>query len=318
MSDFPLSPNARSLENTQEKLPPPFRARMRGASYAILDEYAVLRADVAATLAEESPFSAAAVTAAIDILFGLGLPHQYFEDHDANDIAKHVSTMMASQELSRAGGRGAYLNISQEEADSAFFAARSFILMDEHGRARRAPEGMSPAAQLERYIESRYLTLGENTRPGVDPETPSSFATSTGARVESVNAAPVPVMGSGSWRLQCYRSRGMLGDGSGSHLRLYFLQRCTFVDASPPSDETRIERLGDSRFVARTPPELMAKCVTSLRGSVRVQQSSRGIARRLHLSRRSRAPRPSLPRAGTPRCTPRRRRAWALPSTSSA
>lgn len=48
----------------------------------------------------------------------------------------------------------------------------------------------------------------------------------------------------------------MLEDGS--HLRLYFLQAADFVEPSPASGETRIEVLGDRRFLARTPPELRA------------------------------------------------------------
>ena len=58
------------------------------------------------------------------------------------------------------------------------------------------------------------------------------------------------------WRLQCYRSRGVLEDGS--HLRLYFLQSADFVEPHPAAGETSIDVLGDRAFLARTPADLKA------------------------------------------------------------
>jgi hypothetical protein len=72
-----------------------FHARMRGESTALLDMYADLRADVCRILEKESAFSLAAIEGACRTLFDmLGLPKQYFEEHDAQDISKHVATLL--------------------------------------------------------------------------------------------------------------------------------------------------------------------------------------------------------------------------------
>ena len=115
--------------------------------------------------------------------------------------------------------------------------------------------------KLERFIESKYLSQGENTAPSADLTSFNTFAASTSAKVETVNVkASSPEGGNADatrpWRLQCYRSRGVLDDGS--HLRLYFLQAADFVEPHPAAGETRIEALGDKRFLQRTPKELLA------------------------------------------------------------
>ena len=205
------------------------------------------------------------IRAALNVLFeDLGLPHQYFDEATPETVAKHVSTMLASQEIARASNKGLDLNIQQEEAGSAFFAAKSVILTDSHGGfSRRNNEGVSPAAQLERYIESKYLNLGENTRAGQELGSMTQFVASSSADRQSVNAPSLPGAGTGSqqpashaWRLQCYRSRGVLGDDSRSHLRLYFLQRCDFANPRPAVGETRLEVIADKRFLQSAPPAL--------------------------------------------------------------
>lgn len=153
------------------------------------------------------------------------------------------------------------MHIEQEGADSAFFAARSTIVTSATGRTvrRSDDDDASPAAKIERYIDAKYLTLGGDatTASGVQ-----GFLRSADAPVESVSAVPpagAPAAATLQWRLQCYRSRGTIdGDPAGSHLRLYFLQRAQYADPHPASDETRIERLGDVRFLQRTPPDMLA------------------------------------------------------------
>ena len=192
------------------------------------------------------------------------MPSQYFEEATVETVSKHVSTLLAAQELARAAGKGLDLHIQQEEATSAFFAAKSVILTDSSGGfSRRSNEGVSPAAQLEQYIESKYLSLGENTKAGLELGSVSQFVRSATADRESVNARNLLGAGVGSslsseaWRLQCYRSRGVLGDDNRSHLRLYFMQTCDWVNPVPAPGETRMEVISDRRFLQSTPPALL-------------------------------------------------------------
>ena len=170
----------------------------------------------------------------------------------------------AAKEIARSNNRPMDLQIQQESNDMAFFAARSLISTDlRTGRVmRRDPftTGTSPAAKLERFIEAKYLSQGENTSASADLSSFSAFTASLGSKAETINVEAAASTSPSShlpqnWRLQCYRSRGVLGDGS--HLRLYFLQTPDFVTPNPPAGETRISQLGDRHFLSRTPPALL-------------------------------------------------------------
>lgn len=102
-------------------------------------------------------------------------------------IFSHVQVAFAAAgELARASGKQFEVELQQEEPTSAFFAARSIVgtvstrvgdsgrlrlsrnranaLQDKRGGAVRTGDAaLSPAASLERYIERKYLSGGQNT-----------------------------------------------------------------------------------------------------------------------------------------------------------
>ena len=51
------------------------------------------------------------------------------------------------------------------------------------------------------------------------------------------------------YRMKCYRTSGFVDETSKSQLRMYFLRKPEFVNASPAEGETRIEQLGDRAFL---------------------------------------------------------------------
>lgn len=217
--------------------------------------------------------SATAIEEAVDLLFTkLGLPPQYFASSDDETIAGHVGSMLASRELAHAQGRHFFdVQLTSEGESSAFFAARSVVQAEPlaGGAIRRGADvGASPAILMERYIEARYLDLGDDATataaatgsgaaapaPGAAPAAPAAsagagggFAAFSQAAKEGVFSLSQPTtgrraggapaaLGSGvaaPWRLQCYRSKGVLADGA--HLRLYFLQVPRFGPAAAPA-----------------------------------------------------------------------------------
>lgn len=81
---------------------------------------------------------------------------------------------------------------------------------------------------IERYIDYKYLAGGEYTRPDASITVPSKFQGHSASHSDHVSgvgedqaSSVLPTIF--GWRMQCYRSKGVLSDGS--HLRLYFLQK---------------------------------------------------------------------------------------------
>ena len=181
------------------------------------------------------------------------------------------------------------VHIEREGPTSAFFAARSVVSDASHVGAQSGlldgDDSVSPAARLERHIEvravhgvaesllrtttqvsaysylstiprnslqARYLNLSDG-KLSASTQKQQDFVLDAERASHSLSAPPPKSSSSTPWRLQCFLSRGRIGD---AHLRLYFLQRVAFVDPSPSASETRIERLGDARFVANTPLDL--------------------------------------------------------------
>ena len=176
------------------------------------------------------------------------------------------SPRQAAKELNLSSGKGLDLTLQQEDKDSAFFAARSQILQEAGSPVRGGTSG-SPATVLERYIEAKYLSQGEGGK-GHDLSALSTFlaggggndadaAHSGGGHPPSNASAPRHNSGplGAPWRLQCYRTRGVM---SGAHLRLYFLQRPQFANPNPVAGETDINVLGDTRMLRTTTPDTLA------------------------------------------------------------
>lgn len=232
--------------------------------------------------------SVTAVEEAVDLLFTkLGLPPQYFASSNDEIIAGHVGSMLAARELAHAQGKRFFdVQLTSEGEASAFFAARSVVQTEPlaGGAVRRGADvGASPAILMERYIEARYLDLGDDATataaatagstgaPGGAHSAPAAPAAgtaagagggfaafsqaakegvfslsqpTTGHRRVGTSAAPASLgaggaassTGAAPWRLQCYRSKGVLADGA--HLRLYFLQAPRFAPAPAHASAT--------------------------------------------------------------------------------
>ena len=126
---------------------------MRGESSNAISLYKTLRAEVYEITRVNTPFNDATIDEALASLFDettpnfLALPHQYFDTHEPEQIAKHVATLIASKELARSNNRPFDLQIQQEGPDSSFFAARSLISTDQKsGKIMRQELGLvSPA-----------------------------------------------------------------------------------------------------------------------------------------------------------------------------
>lgn len=257
-----------------------------------------------------------------DFFEKLGLPSYYFATNTPDVIAQHVSSLLAAKELARASGRRVDVQVAQESADGAFFAARSIIVSAGTGGAYRMGDAfLSPANVLEQYIDGKFFgnaqmgtadfrslqsftsstsrgltSLARPTQPrmqaliseatrgahqqhdaaATQPSTggsggnPAQAASASSGEAQpsmshsvappSPAVSPAPLKPGAAaapeWRLQCYRSRGVLEDGA--HLRLYFIKRAQFLHGPQALTETRIERLGDVTFLSRTSPELMA------------------------------------------------------------
>jgi glutamate dehydrogenase len=117
---------------------------------------------------------------------------------------------------------------------------------------RRGDVSASPAVLLERYIESAFLSVGERDQAGDHAFKPFDAAPKPDNSVVSLSAAPLAAGPQRAWRLQCYRSKGVLADGA--HLRLYFCQEPKF-----PSHPTghRLEDVADERCLSSTPADLL-------------------------------------------------------------
>jgi len=169
--------------------------------------------------------------------------------------------------MARSAGRPADVSLALEMERTAFFAARSLIHTALRGggasRSCERPEWLSPANILERYIETRFLAQGEETRPVKDPDSrvpPRTDARSTAPPAAGDEGSPpisstIEPTAPYCWRLQCYRSRGVLEDGS--HLRLYFLQAPEYDGPAPGPEEDRATELCDNTFLSRIKPGLL-------------------------------------------------------------
>ncbi|KAF2147187.1 uncharacterized protein K452DRAFT_240434 [Aplosporella prunicola CBS 121167] len=62
-----------------------------------------------------------------------------------------------------------------------------------------------------------------------------------------LNGAP----GSNVYRVETFRSAGMLPGGQEQQLRCYFVYQCDFADPNPGAGETSIEKIGEKRFLQK-------------------------------------------------------------------
>lgn len=173
----------------------------------------------------------------------------------ANILERYIESKYLQQgEGSRASG----------DADLRAYAAHGPGAQAGKAVVTTAPvAGAIPAATGAEQSAGQGTVEGTLLRPPV-PGAPTPMLPglgATGASVASLPAPPSPHMGGKAmlehgpacWRLQCYRSRGVLEDGS--HLRLYFLQHPVWPALAPGESldpaETRLEKLGDTTFLAR-------------------------------------------------------------------
>eukprot|EP00052_Salpingoeca_macrocollata_P001084 m.23786 g.23786 ORF g.23786 m.23786 type:complete len:1092 (+) comp11091_c0_seq2:190-3465(+) len=182
----------------------------------------------------------------------LGLPRRYFFETSVEDIARHIQCLQAARILAANSGNPFDITLKQEYEDSAFFASRSYVeTRHEKGRTLRMEfpvDQVTPLIEVERYVEDRYLTGHGNRdpilRPAFQRQMPKN---SISYHPESDVDAKKEV-----YRLQCYRSTGVLENQSGTHMRFYFLKKPDFVNKNPADGEWRLEQLGDTNFLAST------------------------------------------------------------------
>lgn len=181
---------------------------------------------------------------------GLGLPHQYFDQTPPNIIAKHIISLQAAKLLAKTSGRPFDIRLQQEEADSVFIARRSVVIESGEGDGHfRSDSESSPCTAAERYIEARYLSgvadtaterpVGASGLQSHYSQLPSSISHG------SSSIKPDPRL----FRLQCYRSQGVLDESSRAHLRLYLAQAPDYANPEPSEDERSLEQLGCVSFL---------------------------------------------------------------------
>jgi hypothetical protein len=108
--------------------------------------------------------------------------------------------------------------------------------------------------------ETKYLSQGENTRTGQDVSDLKEFTLTATAPPFSISAKPGQERPTGAseprlWRLQCFRSKGVLADGA--HMRLYFLQQPEFPAGwrdAVARRSTALAELADPRCLSNTDP----------------------------------------------------------------
>lgn len=57
--------------------------------------------------------------------------------------------------------------------------------------------------------------------------------------------------GSNLYRVETFRSGGLLPGGQEQQLRCYFVYQCDFANPNPGADETQIEKIGEKRFLQK-------------------------------------------------------------------
>lgn len=98
---------------------------------------------------------------------------------------------------------------------------------------------------------------------GEDTTDLKSFTAAATRQPFSISAKPGQDRPTGAteprlWRLQCFRSKGVLGDGA--HMRLYFLQAPEFPlgwQDAVARRSVKLDELADPRCIANTEPDLL-------------------------------------------------------------
>lgn len=180
----------------------------------------------------------------VDWFYGpLGMHDFYFSGHSAAVIAQHIQSLIAAKLMTQASGRAMDVKLQQENEDGAFFAARSNVVGDNHSptttRAASTERGPTEVESLERTIEKQYLSgFGDVIGDGVK----SGYQYLEQAEVVKAR----------TYRLQCYRSSGMLDPAVVPyHVRLYFLQKPDFVDPNAGEHESDLNKVADKTFLTR-------------------------------------------------------------------
>jgi glutamate dehydrogenase len=174
-----------------------------------------------------------------------GVHQHYFETMEADDIARHVSSLYAAKTLRATSDRPFDLYIEREHADRAMFVAPS----------SRSPAHHEGRLELERHIERDYLSMGLTA-----PSRPEY----TGRR----------------FRMQAYRTLRPVDPSSETHLRFYFLQQPEFVDPDAPADCLDLQRISDRTFLAEATDntlDLYAAAMQGAMGSLNVHVSVHDI-----------------------------------------
>lgn len=165
-------------------------------------------------------------------------------------------SLIAAKLMTQASGRSMDVNLRQETDNGAFFAARSNVLGDSYSPTTRATQkeyGPTEVETLERHIEKQYMSgksewIGDGVKSGYQ------------------YLEKAEVVKSRSYRLQCYRSSGMLDPAIVPyHVRMYFLQQPEYADPDAGENESDINKVGDKTFLARAGPALKAvyqECIT--------------------------------------------------------
>jgi glutamate dehydrogenase len=92
----------------------------------------------------------------------------------------------------------------------------------------------------------------DTSRPGVSVVNGPNFE----ARIDSKYLNPSS--GSDSYRVESFRSASLLPGGKEQQLRCYFVYKCDFANPTPEPDETRLDQIGDKRFLQKATPNTKA------------------------------------------------------------
>eukprot|EP00043_Microstomoeca_roanoka_P010747 m.101903 g.101903 ORF g.101903 m.101903 type:complete len:1058 (+) comp14992_c1_seq1:155-3328(+) len=215
----------------------------------------------------------------------IGLPKRYFEVLSADDILKHVESFAAEVAASMASDSPFDIHIHHETDTSALYVVPSSVSGQDQGMMRynAGPEEMSPVLAIENYIEKTYFTRG-STDDSDDSEVPPACAVVTSrtrALARTISKEDIspgsPSAGSSQlanrpFRLQAFRSKSPVNKESGTHLRLYLLQACDFVNPTPAEGETDLAQLADKTFLRDTNKNTQAAYQDVIRRTVKTEE----------------------------------------------
>ncbi|KAM9956355.1 hypothetical protein ACTFIR_003068 [Dictyostelium discoideum] len=177
----------------------------------------------------------------------LGLDSNYFDSTPSIVIARHILSLYAAKMVSHATGAKLEVQLHSKNEGSA-----TFITPSNPGKRD------SPAMMIEHAIESHYF--GEGYHQDQQLLSPQQVA------VAPFPVSPKPPTGTNlpphGFRLACYRTTGTVSNSSPVHLRLYYLTKPVFPQATNDlsaskndeilATETDLFKIGDISFIEKS------------------------------------------------------------------